>query len=119
MGTVMVKTLSRFGCRRAVVSSATVLAQCASRQDVVHRAHYARVGASVGRPRPDAGHAARPVRHCGWTAAGRSRAVPRAELGFGLEAVLKLKIPFLFFIRFQTEFKLQKFISKYLELQKL
>jgi hypothetical protein len=29
------------------------------------------------------------------------------------------KIPFLFFIHFQTEFKLQKFVSKYLELQKL
>jgi hypothetical protein len=31
----------------------------------------------------------------------------------------KLKIPFLFFIRFQTEFKLQNFVSKYPELQKL
>jgi hypothetical protein len=32
---------------------------------------------------------------------------------------LKLKNSFLFFIRFQTEFKLQKFASKYPELQKL
>jgi hypothetical protein len=30
-----------------------------------------------------------------------------------------LKNSFLFFIRFQTEFKLQKFVSKYPELQKL
>jgi hypothetical protein len=43
----------------------------------------------------------------------------RAELSFGPESVQKLKIPFLFFIRFQTEFKLQKFVSKYPELQKL
>jgi hypothetical protein len=43
----------------------------------------------------------------------------RGELGFGPEAVLKLKILFLFFIRFQTEFNFQKFISKYPELQKL
>jgi hypothetical protein len=42
-----------------------------------------------------------------------------AKLAFDPEAVEKLKIPFLFFIRFQTEFKLQKFVSKYLELQKL
>jgi hypothetical protein len=31
-----------------------------------------------------------------------------AKLAFDPEAVEKLKIPFLFFIRFQTEFKLQK-----------
>jgi hypothetical protein len=31
----------------------------------------------------------------------------------------KLKIPFLFFIWFQTKFKLQKIVSKYPELQKL
>jgi hypothetical protein len=42
-----------------------------------------------------------------------------AELCFDPGAVLKLKIPFLFFIRFQTEFKLQKFVSKYPKLQKL
>jgi hypothetical protein len=35
------------------------------------------------------------------------------------EAVLKLKISFLFSFQFQTEFKFQKFISKYPELQKL
>jgi hypothetical protein len=42
-----------------------------------------------------------------------------AELDFGPEAVLKLKNHFLFFIQFQTEFKLQNFVSKYPELQKL
>jgi hypothetical protein len=42
-----------------------------------------------------------------------------AELSFGPEAVYKLKIPFLFFIQFQTEFKLQKFVSKYPKLQNL
>jgi hypothetical protein len=42
-----------------------------------------------------------------------------AELGFGPKAVYKLKIHFLFFIQLQTEFKLQKFVSKYIELQKL
>jgi hypothetical protein len=41
------------------------------------------------------------------------------KLDFVPEAVLKLKIYFLFFIQFQTEFKLQNFVSKYPELQKL
>jgi hypothetical protein len=43
----------------------------------------------------------------------------RAELGFGPEAIFKLKIPFLFFYSVSTDFKLQKFISKSSELQKL
>jgi hypothetical protein len=48
---------------------------------------------------------------------GRCQPGPRAD--FSLVARELKKILFYFFIRFQTEFKLQKFVSKYLELQKL
>jgi hypothetical protein len=48
---------------------------------------------------------------------GRCHRGPCAN--FGLVAWKFKKNPFLFFFWFQTEFKLQKFVSKYTELQKL
>jgi hypothetical protein len=48
---------------------------------------------------------------------GRCQPGPHAD--FGPVAREFKNNPFLFFIRFQTEFKLKKFVSKYPELQKL
>jgi hypothetical protein len=60
------------------------------------------------------------VRHGGQAAAGRARAMRTGRAWFWPRSCLKIKKnPFLFFIRFQTEFKLQNFVSKYPELQKL
>jgi hypothetical protein len=70
--------------------------------------------------RPIVGHVAQA---CSVLWLGRGR--PSAHCAHGPSSVSaqelfkKLKIPFSFFIRFQGEFKLQKIVSKYPELQKL
>jgi hypothetical protein len=54
---------------------------------------------------------------CGWAAAGRACTVYVGRARFRPRSRLKLKIPFLFFIRVLTKFKLQKCVSKYPKLQ--
>jgi hypothetical protein len=76
-----------------------------------------------GRPRWLLVHASRPPVHVEQATCHVSRAA-KATVGLGPVPILarwpgNSKIPFLFFIWFQTEFKLQKFVSKYLELKKL
>jgi hypothetical protein len=86
-----VYTLPRFGCQRATASRATAGAL------------------SV----PGAERATLCACSALWSSHGRPSSV------LAQKPFKKLKNPFLFFIRFQAEFKLQKFVSKYPELQKL
>jgi hypothetical protein len=52
-------------------------------------------------------------------AAGQARTVREGRARFWPRSRLKIKNSFSIFIQFQTEFKIQKFVSKYPELQNL
>jgi hypothetical protein len=100
LGKLTVYTLLRFGRRRATVSRATARALSVQSLSAPHSARAAR-GRGLRLTAGQAGSGPRCPSLYG-IVAGPQQAehalCAQAELGFGQEAVLKLKIPFIFFI---------------------